>query len=109
MAQVDVARRSGVGILLLVGGLQLLHGRVALRLQPHLVLGLAGLVQGSGLLQETGIVSRESLHEVINLLRRAVMVRVGHFGQPRSIQLNYICHSNNLFLGSYCSSFSLHP
>ena len=52
IAVVDVAEGGHVGILLLVGSLQLLHHGVYLRLLPHVVLLHAGLVYGLCLLQE---------------------------------------------------------
>ena len=36
---------------------------------------------------------------VVNLLRRAVVVRVGQFAQPRCIQLIVVCHNLYLFIG----------
>ena len=45
IAVVDVAEGGHVGILLLVGGLQLLHHGVHLRLLPHVVLLHAKLTQ----------------------------------------------------------------
>ena len=93
----DIAHGGDVSVLALVGGLQQRHHRVALRLQPHLVLLQAALVHGSHLLQHLRVLSLKVAHEVVNLLRRAVVVRVGQFGQPRRIQLIVVCHHLNLF------------
>ena len=93
MAQVDVSRRADVSVLLLVDFLQALHGGVALGLHPHLVLLLAALVQGLSFLAEPRIVSNVGTYEVVNLLCRAVMVRVGKLCQPRCCQLIVVCHN----------------
>ena len=88
----DVAGCRHIGILPVVGGIQSLHGGVALCLHPHLVLLLAALVYGCALLQEAGVVGYERLHEVVNLLCRAVVMRVGQSSQPRCVQLFIVSH-----------------
>ena len=97
MSQVDVSEGADVAVLPLVGLGQLLRCRVALCLQPHLVLLQSGLVYGCGLLQHLRVVGLKGGHEVVYLLRRAVVVRVGQFAQPRSVQLIVVCHNRYVF------------
>ena len=63
-----------IGILLLVGGLQLLHHGIHLRLLPHVVLLHAGLVYGLSLLQEHLVLGLKVSNGIVNLLCRAVVV-----------------------------------
>ena len=88
-----VARAADVAVLALVGSLEQGHRRVALRFQPHLVLRLARLMQGSAFLVEHLVVGHERLHVVVNLLGRAVVVGIGQVAQPPVVELVVCCHS----------------
>ena len=111
MGRQYVAGCRDVAVLRLVGGIEQGHHGVALRLQPHLVLFQAGLMDGCALLDEYLVVGLKFGHEVVNLLRGAVVVRIletlreqatggraGQLSQPGRVKLIVCSHIFILFV-----------